>query len=104
MDSEPILEASVIGRAPDDNTISQYIYEAAISWAPLQSHKTVASLSAYPRIEHDASTSAARIKLEGTDARVPVETAEDRLVFIRMPEGCAVDGINHGHAIISPAI
>jgi hypothetical protein len=35
---------------------------------------------------------------------MPVETAECRVVFVHMPEGKAIAGIDGRHAIISPAI
>ena len=54
--------------------------------------------------EHDVTTTTAGAEAEFSDARVPVETAECRVVFVRMTEGRAIGGINRGHAIISPAV
>ena len=52
------LQGSVIGRRPDNRTISHYVYAAAISWGPIQNHKPVASLSAEMRAERNAATAA----------------------------------------------
>ena len=46
----------------------------------------------------------ATLEIELTDARVPVETAVYRLVFVHVPESHAIGRINRGHAIIAPAV
>ncbi len=43
------------------------------------------------------------LEFELADARVPVETAGCRVVFVHMPEGHAVGRIDRCHAIIAPA-
>ena len=58
MGMDIFLEASVIGPRTDNSTISQYVYAAAISWAPIQNHKPVTSLSADMRVEHNAAAAA----------------------------------------------
>ena len=99
-----VLGRSIIVRRPDNIAISQYVYGAAVSWTPGKSNEAVTALSANLRVEHDGPTSAAGIKLEGTDTRVPVEAAGYGVVFIRSEEGCTVGRINGGHAIVTPAV
>ena len=45
MAADPVLRTSVVGGRPHNNTISQYIYVAAISRAPAQLDKALALLS-----------------------------------------------------------
>jgi len=53
--SEPVLGFSVIVGRPDNDTISQHVYAAPISWAPGQPHKSLASLSVDTRVKRDES-------------------------------------------------
>src|SRR5439155_8975974 len=51
--SEVVTGFSVVGCRADDNTISQYVHEAAISRAPFQLHLMVSSLGHHTRLEHN---------------------------------------------------
>jgi hypothetical protein len=41
--------------------------------------------------------------LERAHARKPARATGGRIVFVRVPEGDAVGGIDRGHAVIAPA-
>ena len=51
--SEVVIDLSVIGCRPDDNTISQYVHGAAISRPPSQLHPMVGSLGLRTPLERD---------------------------------------------------
>ena len=52
---EVVVELSVVGCRPDDNTISQYVHGAAISRPPSQLHSMVGSLGLRTRLELNRS-------------------------------------------------
>ena len=54
--SEVVIGSSVVGCSADDNTISQYVHETAISRAPSQLHPMVGSLGHHTRVEHNVTT------------------------------------------------
>src|SRR3954466_3501248 len=62
-----LLEVSVIGGAAHHRTITNHIDLAAISRAPIENHKPVATLSAHFRAERDLSATATCVR---TDAPV----------------------------------
>ena len=63
MGMDILLEGSVIGRRPDNRTISHYVYAAAICWGPLQNHKPATMVSFYSRCERNARTVGAMLYL-----------------------------------------
>ena len=62
--SEVVVGSAVIGCSRDDNTISQYVHLAAISWAPLQFHPVVGSLGPHTRLERNRKPTAASFLIE----------------------------------------
>src|SRR5206468_1836690 len=53
--SEVVTGFSVVGCSPDDNIISQYVHQAAISRAPPQLHLMVGSLCLHPSLKRNRS-------------------------------------------------